>query len=389
MLPLDNVKVLDLTTRAPGPFCSMVLADLGADVLLVEAPPGSLSIGERHPEDPVRQAALDPLRRGKRSIVLNLKDPAGQEVFYRLAKDADAVMEGFRPGVVQRLGIDDERIKALNPRAVYCSISGYGQDGPYRDLPGHDVNYIAFAGVLGLIGSRDGRPAIPYNLIADFASGGYLSALSILTALWARERTGRGQYLDMSLADGAMYLLAGAIGNYYASGEIPRPVAMRLNGGSPDYQPYRCKDGKYLTIGSLEEKFWVNTCNALGRPDLIGQRSTAPATVEAEMAAIFATRTRDEWFAYLAGKDVCVGKVNGIDELASDPQVRARRMMIEVPGPDGRPMPQVGIAAHLRGTPGRVRSVGVPAGANTHEVLAGLGYESGEIERLLRQGAVA
>ncbi len=390
MLPLDNVAILDLTTRAPGPFCSMVLADLGANVILIEAPAGVLSMDKSAAkDDPAREAAYDPLRRSKRSIVLNLKHKSGQEVFQRLAKSADVVMEGFRPGVVNRLGIGYEAIKRTNPRIVYCSISGYGQDGPYRDLPGHDVNYISIAGVLSLIGTRDGQPVIPYNLLADFASGGYLSALTILTALWARERTGQGQYLDMSLTDGALYLLADSVGSYYRTGELPRPGAMRLNGAFPDYSPYRCKDGKYLTIGSLEQKFWDNTCNALGRPDLIPKRNTEPGHVRGELAKIFATRTRDEWFAFFADKDVCAGKVNMLNELAADPQVQARKMMIEVPGPDGKPIKQVGIAAHLRGTPGKVRAHGLPPGASTREVLTGAGYAPADIKRLYREGAVA
>ncbi len=389
MLPLDDIKILDLSTRAPGPFCSMALSDLGADVLLVEAPAGTGSLGPGLEGDAaVRSAALNPLRRNKRSIVLNLKDEEARALFYRLAEDTDVVMEGFRPGVSQRLGVDYDTLKGINQRIVYCSISGYGQDGPYSQLPGHDVNYLSFAGVLGVIGSRDGQPAIPYNLIADFASGGLLSAMSILSALWVRQRTGQGQYIDISLADGSMYLLADVVGSYYATGVVPRPGAMRLNGGSPDYQAYRCKDGKYLSIGSLEEKFWVNTCAALGREDMIERRNSEPDAVLAELREIFGARGRDEWFELLADKDTCVSKVNTVDELESDPQVQARGMMIDVPGPDGRPMPQVGIAANLRGTPGRVRSAGPAPGAQTREVLQHLGVAAEEIERLHASGAV-
>ncbi|MEE9286172.1 MAG: CaiB/BaiF CoA-transferase family protein [Dehalococcoidia bacterium] len=389
MLPLDDIKVLDLSTRAPGPFCSMALSDLGADVLLVEAPPGTGSLGRPSKDaDPVRDAAYNPLRRNKRSIILNLKDRDARELLYRLARDADVVMEGFRPGVVDRLGIGYDTLKDINPRIVYCAISGYGQDGPYSQLPGHDVNYLSFAGVLGIIGSRDGQPVIPYNLIADFASGGLLSAMAILSALWVRQRTGQGQYIDMSLADGSLYLMTDVVGSYHATGVVPKPGAMRLNGGSPDYQAYRCKDGKYLSIGSLEPKFWVNTCTALGREDMVPRRETEPDAVLEELRQIFATRPRDEWFALLADKDVCVGKVNTVDELGSDPQVRARGMMVDVPGPDGRAIPQVGIAAHLRGTPGRIRWAGPAPGAQTREVLEGLGVAADEIERLRATGAV-
>ncbi|MBI3743850.1 MAG: CoA transferase, partial [Chloroflexi bacterium] len=387
MLPLDNVKVLDLTALAPGPFCSMVLGDLGADVLLIEPPQAIRPAGPPNPNpQPARDNALDNLRRNKRSLVLNLKEQAAREVFYKLAKDADVVMEGFRPGVTKRMGVDYETLRGINKRIVYCSISGYGQDGPYRDLPGHDVNYISFAGVLGLIGSRDGQPSIPYNLIADFAGGGYLSALTILTALWARQRTGEGQYLDMSLMDGSMYLLADSVGRYYQTGEVPKRGQVRLNGGFPDYQAYRCKDDKYLTIGSLEYKFWVNTCKAVGREDLIETRQTQPEEGLAALRKIFATKTRDEWFDILSKQDICVGKVNTLDELERDPQVQARNMRVELKGPDGLRVHEVGIAAHLRGTPGAIRTPGHSPGADTVAVLKSLGYTQVQIDTMLKSG---
>jgi crotonobetainyl-CoA:carnitine CoA-transferase CaiB-like acyl-CoA transferase len=296
----------------------MTLGDLGADVLLVEAPPGTGSL-DPSPEgaDLARAAAYNTHRRNKRSIVLNLKTPEARDIFCRLAADADVVMEGFRPGVVRRLGVDYDAVKEINSKAVYCSISGYGQDGPYHLMPGHDINYISMAGVLGVIGSRDGSPAIPCNFIADLASGGLLSAVAILSALWARERTGQGQYIDMSLTDGCLYLLSNIVAGYFATGQVPRPGAMRLNGGSPDYQAYRCKDGKYLSIGSLESVFWAATCRALGREDMIQRRNTEPDQVRAELQEIFATKTRDEWFGLLAGREVAVGKVYAADQKVS------------------------------------------------------------------------
>ena len=222
MLPFDNVKVIDLTTRAPGPFCSMALADMGANVVMVEAPAGVGSQGGPGPDE-VREAAFDPLRRNKRSIVLDLKQADARQVLYDLAAGADVFMEGFKPGTVERLGADYETLRGVNERLVYCSLSGYGQDGPYRAMPGHDVNYISFAGVLGSMGSPDGTPTIPNNVIADFAAGGLLGAFSIVTALWARERTGRGQYIDLSLTDGSLYLNPMVMKNFFMHGEVTRP----------------------------------------------------------------------------------------------------------------------------------------------------------------------
>ena len=391
MLPLDNIRVVDLSARAPGPFCTMVLSDMGAQVLMVEAPPGADS--RPPPEgaaDPQREAAYNPLRRNKRSIVLDLKAPDARELFYRLAQDADVVVEGFRPGVVKRLGVDYETLKAQNPRLVYCSISGYGQTGPYRLLPGHDINYISFAGALGVIGSPDGTPAIPYNLVADFAAGGLLSAVSILTALWARERLGHGQYIDMAMTDGSLYLMAPVVGSYLSTGQVPEPGRMRLNGGGPDYQPYRCGDGKYLSVGSLEPRFWENLCTALGREDLVSARST-DAGKEAAIVALrelFLTRSRDEWFDLLSPKEIAVAKVYTVDEIPGDPQFQERGMLVEVPGPDGRPVPQVGVGPRLDATPGRIRHAGSPPGAQTREVLRELGLGEETISEMYRRGVV-
>lgn len=391
MLPLDNIKVVDLSSRAPGPFCTMTLSDLGAEVLMVEAPP-TVEIVNRPAGDVAgaREAALDPLRRNKRTIVLNLKHPDALDLFHRLAKDADVVVEGFRPGVAQRLRVDYETLKALNPRLVYCAISGYGQDGPYRLLPGHDVNYISFAGVLSLIGPRDGPPSIPFNLLGDYAAGGLLSAVAILTALWARERTGRGQYIDMSMTDGSLYLIAPVLGAYFARGKVPVAGMDRLNGATPDYQVFRCRDGRYLSVGCLESKFWANLCAAVGRPELVPAQHDASRHQAAigELQAIFATRSRDEWFDLLAAREVAVGKVYTVDEVPADPQMRARGAFVTVQAEDGLPAMQVGVAPRLSGTPGRVRFPGSLPGAHTREVLAELGYDSAGIETLHRDGAV-
>ena len=386
MLPFDNIKIIDLTTRAPGPFCSMALADMGAEVVLVEAPAGVGSQGGPGPDE-VREAAFDPLRRNKRSIVLDLKDAGSRQALYDLAAGADVFMEGFKPGTVKRLGADYETLRGVNERLVYCSLSGYGQDGPYRAMPGHDVNYISFAGVLGSMGSPDGTPVIPNNIIADFAAGGLLGAFSIVTALWARERTGRGQYVDLSLTDGSVYLNAMVMKNFFLHGEKNRPGQAPLNGASPDYRVYRCKDGRFLSVGSLEFKFWRNLCEALERPDWVDRRRSEPAAVAAEMDARFAERTRDEWFDLLGGLDLAIGKVYDVDEAPGDPQLRHRGMFVKVEAQGGLTATQVGIPTKLSETPGSIRNEGPPAGRDTRAVLAEIGRTQDQIEALIASGA--
>ena len=372
----------------------MTLSDLGADVTLVEPPPDALSKGPFDPAiDLVKEAAYDPFRRNKRSIVLNLKDKGAQEVIHKLVKNADVFMEGFRPGVTTRLGVDYPTLKKINKGIVYCSLTGFGQDGPYKDLPGHDLNYLAVAGVLGIIGHEDGKPAPPYNIVADFAAGGLISAVSILSALWARQKTGEGQYIDISLTDGSVYLLAQIAYDYFFRGAIVRPGKMRLNGGFPDYDSYLCKDGEYLSVGCLEFKFWENLCKALDRPQFINARPPYGASheltkhIRVDLAKIFLTKTSDEWFNFLFDKDVAVAKVSHVEDIEKDPHLLARNMIVDVPGPNGKKYRQVGIPARLSATPGKIRSTGLPVGASTKEVLAELGYSQSDIAKLISSGA--
>src|SRR3990170_188683 len=268
MQPLEGIRVLDLTRLAPGPFCTMLLADMGADVIVVEEPPG---VGRRFDGGAQSEhaRAFNALGRNKRSIGLNLKDPKAQEAFLRLADKADVVVEGFRPGVVKRLGVDYETLSARNPRIIFCSLSGYGQTGPYAQLVGHDINYISVGGALGMIGWPDQPPAIPMNVIADFAGGGLHAAFGILAALHARERTGSGPPVDIALSDGVMYLLSMIVSSYFTSGRAPERGATVLNGSVPHCNVYQCADGKWISLGSLEPHFWANLCKALGREDFI------------------------------------------------------------------------------------------------------------------------
>jgi crotonobetainyl-CoA:carnitine CoA-transferase CaiB-like acyl-CoA transferase len=396
MLPLDNIRVLDLTRLAPGPHCTMILADLGADVVRIEEPGGGRRAEmEREREDAAererlerRRSAFQALNRNKRSLALNLKLPEAKEAFYRLAERADVVVEGYRPGVVKRLGVDYETLAVRNPRLVYCSISGYGQDGPYRLLVGHDVNYAALAGALGITGTAGGPPAIPANLLGDYAGGGMHAAIGILTALLARERTGRGQYVDISMTDGILTLLAAALSESYGNQQFVRRGTHRLTGGLPQYNVYECADGRYLSLGANEPWFYDNFCNAIGRPDLAGTQGDASRREEvfAAFRDALRTKTRDEWFALLQEQDVCVAPVYDLEELEQDPQIKAREMLVDLPHPEFGSVKQVGISVKLSETPGAIRSLGPERGAHSEELLREVGLSDAEIEALRNAG---
>lgn len=403
MLPLEGVRILDLSMLVPGAFCTMLLGDLGADVLKIQAPLANqlgASSGALPREEQQKATAYYALDRNKRSIVLNLKSEAGQEIFYRLSQRADVIVEGFRPGVAKRLRIDYQTIGTLNPRIVYCSLSGYGQDGPYHSFPGHDVNYIAMAGVLGVIGSGEGPPVIPLNLVADFAGAALYGALGILTALVARNRTGRGQYVDVAYMDGAISLMNWFYCSYFFDGSKLRKGQSWLHGAYPYYGVYQTKDGKYITIGCLEPHFWENLCRFLGKEEYIPYHFALEHTfdkpeggkwkeIQSFLEQTFLTKTRDEWFELLIGNDIPAGKVYAPDEVFCDPQVIHRQMVIEVEHPTlGKKIKQVGIAPKLSSTPGKVRSLSPLPGQHTEEVLLELGYNQKEIQNLRQQGAV-
>ncbi|OGO51185.1 MAG: hypothetical protein A2148_08935 [Chloroflexi bacterium RBG_16_68_14] len=390
MMPLDDIRILDLSRLAPGPFCTMLLADLGADVLLIEPPPDSRA--GQGPGIGRGIEAYNALGRNKRSIILNLRDDEARQVFYRLAESADVVVEGFRPGVVQRLGVDYNTLREKNPRLVYCSLSGYGQTGPYAGLVGHDINYISIGGALGMIGpDPSGPPTIPLNIIADFAAGGLHAAYAVLAALHARERTGRGQYLDIAMSDGVLYLLAMTISGYFSTGHVPEAGRTVLNGSAPFYNVYRCADGGWISLGSLEPHFWANLCRVMGREDFIPHQHDVEKRDEifAHFREQFRAKTRDEWFELLKQTDICVAPVYSLDEALQDPHNLARGMVVEVEHPQAGRVKQVGVATKLSETPGAVRTPAPAPGQHTDEVLSSLGYDADGISALRERGAVA
>ncbi len=385
MLPLDDIRVLDLSRLAPGPYCSMLLADMGADVLLIEPPPDARAGQAGSGAD-----VYDALRRNKRSIVLNLRDDAAREVFYKLAIDADVVLEGFRPGVVKRLGVDHDTLSAKNPRIISCSLSGYGQTGPYAQVVGHDINYISVGGALGMTGWPGQPPAIPMNVIADFAGGGLHAAYGILLALHARERTGRGQYVDIAMSDGVLSLLTMMVGGYFAGGRAPERGATVLNGSVPHYNVYECADGGWISLGSLEAHFYANLCKVLDCEHFIPHQydSSKRDEIFAHFRNQFASKPRDEWFEILKQTDICAAPVYSLDEALRDPQNLARNMVVEIDH-EGTPIKQIGIGTKLSETPGSVRSVSPKPGQQTDDVLASIGYDAQTIASLRETGAVA
>jgi crotonobetainyl-CoA:carnitine CoA-transferase CaiB-like acyl-CoA transferase len=374
MGPLEGIKVLDLTRLLPGAFATALLADLGADVLKVEQP----GIG-----DPMR--AYDPrvgdssafswiADRNKRSIALNLRDPRGVEAIHRLAADADVLIEGFRPGVAERLGVGYDALRVLTPRLVYCSLSGYGAGGPLERAAGHDINYLGRAGVL------DGAP--PRVQVGDL-SGSLMAVSGLLAALVRAQRTGEGDHVDVSITDAAFALHSIHLGAQFAGG-APSDL---LSGDYPCYRAYACADGKRLSVGALEPQFWLQLCTALNRPDLV-ETQYDPAAVEL-WAKLFAGRSRDAWLALLAGRDTCVGPVNDLAEATADPQLAHREMVVELEHPELGTLKQVGLPIKLRERPGSVRTPAPVLGAATRERLAAVGYAEAEIEQLLADGVAA
>jgi crotonobetainyl-CoA:carnitine CoA-transferase CaiB-like acyl-CoA transferase len=369
--PLAGVRVLDLTRLLPGNYCTLLLADLGADVVKVEEPGKGDYIRWSPPEVEGQSAAHRAVNRGKRSMTLNLKAPGGPDLLHRLVERADVLVEGFRPGVMDRLGAGYESLAERNPGLVYCAITGYGQDGPYRDLAGHDINYLGYAGVLSLSGPVGSEPTLAGVQIADVGGGGLLGAVAILAALLEQRATGRGRFVDVSMMDGAVSWLSMHLGTHLAG--LDASVIRGLTGDLACYRVYRAGDGKYLAVGALENQFWKALCETLGCEELIPEQY-GPPDRQREMAArlqeIFETRTRDEWVKLFGDVPACVGPVNDLNEAMADPQVRHRGMVAEVDGRPVGPGPPIKLVDPSAGpwAPANLRS-SAALGEHTDEVL--------------------
>ena len=381
---LDGVRVLDLTRLLPGGFCTLLLADMGADVLKVEDTGTGDYIrwmppyygGEEQQREGTASAYFLALNRNKRSLRLNLKDERGRDVLLRLVEDYDVVVESFRPGVMDRLGVGYEALRARNRRVIYCPISGYGQDGPLTARSGHDTNYLALNGLLGLTGRRGGPPIQSAGQIADLGGGGLMAAVGILAALHERERSGEGQVVDISMTDGALSWLAMVAARYFAEQRVPRRGEPELAGGIACYFPYETKDEKWVSLGALEPKFWQNWCNGAGRPDLIEKQFEHPdSEAGAEIAAVFRERTRDEWTAFAGEHDCCLEPILDLDEVLGSELVQARGMVVELDQPGIGPVKQVGAPIKLSRTPPDTTGAAPALGADTDEVLREIGID--------------
>ena len=395
-LPLEGLKVLDLSRLLPGGFCSLLLADLGAEVLKVEDTGMGDYVRWATPkyegaEESAASAMFLSLNRNKTSIRLNLKSDEGRDVLLRLVRDADVLLESFRPGVLARLGVGYERLREENPRLVYCAITGYGQTGPYTQRAGHDMNYLGLVGLLGLTGERDGPPVQAAGQIADLGGGALMAAFGIMAALHERERSGEGQLVDVSMADGALSWLAMVAGRYFAEGVAPQRGGLELAGSLLCYRPYRCSDG-WVTLGALEPKFFQSWCRGVGREDLVEKQFEPPGSeAHAEVERVFAERTREEWAAFNDEHDCCLEPVLGLDEALGSELVRAREMVAGLDQPGVRePVRLLGVPVKFSRTPGDPsRLPGPGLGEHTDDVLRGLGYDDAAIAALKESGAVA
>jgi alpha-methylacyl-CoA racemase len=376
--PLAGMRVIEIAGLGPAPFCGMLLGDMGADVLVVERPPKP---------DALQVGATSPLRRSRRSIVVDLKTPAGVEVVGTLLDSADALIEGFRPGAMERLGLGPEEVLARNPRLVYGRMTGWGQDGPYAKLAGHDINYLALCGTLSLIGRADGSPPVaPLNLVGDFGGGGMLLAFGIVAALWHAQRSGAGQVVDAAMLDGAA-LLTASIHGMLADGTWSQNRGTNLlDGGAPFYEVYECADGRYVAVGALEPQFYAQLLDRAGleTKDLTLQWDTEWwPDMKQRFAALFKQKARDEWAAIAEGSDACLTPVLSPAEAARHSHNRARSTFVDVGGVQ-QPAPAPRFAA----TPTAEPTAPAEPGADTDAALREAGYRDTDIARLREQGVV-
>lgn len=387
MSALKDLKILDFSTLLPGPYASLLLADMGADVLKISSASKPDIVTDYPPfiEDTDISACQAWLGRNKRSMFLNLKTEEGVALVKELVKEYDIVLEQFRPGVMDKLGIGYQDLKAVNPSVIYCSLTGYGQTGPLRDAAGHDINYMARSGIISHAGRKEEGPSLMNFQIADIAVGSLNSVIGILAAVNHRRNTGQGQYIDVAMMDGCVPFNSIDGAGFLVSGKQPEREGERLNGGCV-YDYYETKDGQYMSVGSLEPQFWERFCMAIGREDLI-EGTVWPENVhevKAQIRGIFKTKTRSEWEEVFARYDACVQPVLDLKEaLLEDEQIKAREMVVEVELPlhEGVKVKQMATAVKLSECPCRYETAGYPVGYHTREVIESLGMDYSELEK--------
>jgi crotonobetainyl-CoA:carnitine CoA-transferase CaiB-like acyl-CoA transferase len=387
--PLRGIRILDLTTLYPGPLATMMLGDLGADVVRIERHQSPDMIRFMPPFIGEESAAYLTLNRSKRTLVLDLKTEEGRSVFFDLVKTADIVTEQFRPGVLDKIGIGYEEARRSNPRIIYVSLTGFGQDGPYALRAGHDINYMSWAGLLSQI-KTENRPVLPAFQIADVAGGCFMTVIACLSALWYREKSGQGQRVDVAMVDAILPLLTLQLAQYWGQSD-GSPAVNLLTGAFPCYGLYECSDGKYISLGALEPKFWTNFCKLMNRGDwLSGNFASGEegARVHAEVAAAIREKTRDEWVKIAESHDICLGPVNEIEELEEDPHLRSRGMIVDIMEKGDFRLKGLGIPIKFSESKPSAPDPVSPAGTDSVEILKEVGYSAGRVEDLIRKGVV-
>jgi len=386
-LPLEGTRVLDLSQVLPGGLCTQILADLGADVIKIENPNGGDGFRKAPPLVDDTGSFFLVINRNKRSMTLNMHEEEGRAILRRMIPDADVLVENFRPGMMGRWELDYETVRGLNPRLVYCSLTGFGQDGPYSQKPAHDLNILAISGILDLLGERGRRPIVPAVQIAG-AGGAIQAALGILSALLRRQLCGSGQYLDVSLLDGLSPFLGLIMSEFAVRRAAPGRGEARVGGGYACYNLYETKDGRCIALGCLEDKFWESFCRAVGREDLIGDL-LAPldrqAEIIAELRAVFLKRTRGEWVELLDRFDVCFSTVNALDEVLEDPQVRHRGLWFRARHPVHGEILQQAFPIKSTGEQPGWRTAPPILGEHTDELLEKLQYDASAIAGLRKR----
>jgi crotonobetainyl-CoA:carnitine CoA-transferase CaiB-like acyl-CoA transferase len=378
LLPLEGIRVLDLTRLLPGPYCSLLLADYGADVIKVEDPKsGDYSRWYEPKVNDDQSAMFISLNRNKRSITLDLKDEKDKEAFISLIKTADVLIESFRPGVMDRLGLGFEELKVHNPKLIYCAITGYGQSGPYAKEAGHDINFLSYSGLLHLQGAPNEKPLIPSVQIGDIGGGALMAAIGILLAIIDAKKSNTSQFVDISMLDGALSWMHTILPNYWTSGEMPNRGELTLNGGKACYEIYRTKDNRYISVGALEYKFWKNFCKVIGKEELIeklDEPQEQQRLMKQEIQAAIHQKTLEEWLELFEGIDACVSPVLTPEELADHPQIKHRQMIEDITHPDVGVIKQIGNPIKLSNSTVRTRRHAPGLGEHTKEILNDLGF---------------
>lgn len=387
--PLVGIRILDLTQLYPGPLASMMLADLGAEVIRIEHPN---SLDKTHYLPPFlngESAAYLSLNRSKRSLALDLKQEEGRRVFFDLVETADLVLEQFRPSVIDKMGIGYREAIKHNPKIIYLSLTGFGQNGPYANKAGHDINYISWAGLLSEI-REDSRPVLPAFQIADVAGGCYVAIIACLAALWYREKSGKGQEVDVAMVDSVLPLLTLQLAQYWGSSEAS-PALDLLNGSMPCYGVYACSDGKYVSLGAIETKFWENFCKFLKKEEWLSSQLALGEDgerIRKQIAAVMREKTRGEWLKMAAEHDMCMSPVNELKDLEKDPHLKSRRMIIEIEQRKGHWLKGIGIPIKFsKSKPGEPKSA-PRVGEDSIEILREIGYSADQISDLIKDEIV-